>query len=99
SSPAATPRADRFHDREPTFTPCEQPFVGRCRTWLKRDGFRPYPAGMPTATKRVMNRALYLFVLPFAVTLAGCPKERELTSAEAQEALQEASASSQAENL
>ena len=46
-----------------------------------------------------MNRALYLLALPLAVTLTGCPKERELTAGEAQEALQQASASSQAENL
>jgi len=46
-----------------------------------------------------MNRALYLVALPLTFVLAGCPKERELTAAEAQEALQEASASSQAENL
>ena len=46
-----------------------------------------------------MNRALYLVALPLTFVLAGCPKERELTSAEAQEALQQASASSQAENL
>ena len=54
---------------------------------------------MPTALKRVMNRALYLVALPLTFVLAGCPKEGELTSAEAQEALQQASASSQAENL
>jgi len=46
-----------------------------------------------------MNRALYLLALPLAVTLTGCPKERELTAGEAQEAVQQASASSQAENL
>jgi hypothetical protein len=54
---------------------------------------------MRTATKRIMNRARYLLAVPLAVTLTGCPKERELTAAEAQEALQQASASSQAENL
>jgi hypothetical protein len=54
---------------------------------------------MPTAKKRNMNRASYLLALPFALTLTGCPKERELTAAEAQESLQQASASSQAENL
>ena len=46
-----------------------------------------------------MKRALYLLALPFALTLTGCPKERELTAAEAQEALQQATASSQAEGL
>jgi hypothetical protein len=46
-----------------------------------------------------MNRALYLLALPLAVTLSGCPRERELTAEEAQEALQQASAASQAENL
>src|SRR3954465_16081404 len=54
---------------------------------------------MPSATKRVMNRALYLVALPLTFAITGCPKEGELTSAEAQEALQEAAASSQAENL
>src|SRR3954467_2330415 len=54
---------------------------------------------MPSATKRVMNRALYLVALPLTFVLTGCPKEGELTSAEAQESLQQASASSQAENL
>jgi hypothetical protein len=49
--------------------------------------------------KQTMNRALCLLALPLAVTLTGCPKERELTAAEAQEALQQASAASQAENL
>lgn len=47
-----------------------------------------------------MKRAfayLGLLVIPFA--LGGCPKEGELTAAEAQESLQQASASSQAENL
>ncbi|MEI9952353.1 MAG: hypothetical protein WDO74_26055 [Pseudomonadota bacterium] len=46
-----------------------------------------------------MNRALCLLALPLAVSLTGCPKERELTAAEAEESLQQASASSQAENL
>jgi len=47
-----------------------------------------------------MNRTLCLLAaLPLTLTLTGCPKEGELTSAEAQEALQQASASSQAENL
>jgi len=47
-----------------------------------------------------MNRALCLLVaLPLTLTLSGCPKQGELTSAEAQESLQQASASSQAENL
>ncbi|HYQ00703.1 MAG TPA: hypothetical protein VER96_18620 [Polyangiaceae bacterium] len=47
-----------------------------------------------------MNRALCLLAaLPLTLTLTGCPKEGELTSAEAQESLQQASASSQAENL
>jgi len=46
-----------------------------------------------------MNRALYLIALPLTFALSGCPKERELTAAEAQDALQEAAASSQAENL
>jgi len=46
-----------------------------------------------------MNRPLYLLALPLAITLTGCPKERELTSAEAQESLQQAAASSQAESL
>jgi len=47
-----------------------------------------------------MNRALCLLAaLPLTFTLTGCPKEAELTSAEAQESLQQASASSQAENL
>jgi len=46
-----------------------------------------------------MNRALSLVALPLAFVLAGCPKEGELTAAEAQESLQQASASSQAENL
>src|SRR4051812_402821 len=54
---------------------------------------------MPTATKRTMNRVVYLAALPLAFVLTGCPKEGELTSAEAQESLQQASASSQAENL
>ena len=54
---------------------------------------------MPTALKPTMNRSLYLLALPFVLSLTGCPKERELTSAEAQEALEQASASSQAENL
>ena len=54
---------------------------------------------MPTATKPTMKRSLYLLALPLAVTLTGCPKERELTAAEAQESLEQASASSQAENL
>ena len=47
-----------------------------------------------------MNRtfaSLTLLAVPFA--LAGCPKEGELTAAEAQESVQQASASSQAENL
>lgn len=44
-----------------------------------------------------MNRAFYLVVLPFA--LAACPKESALTVEQARESLQEASASSQAENL
>jgi hypothetical protein len=47
-----------------------------------------------------MNRALCLLAaLPLTLTLTGCPKEGELTSAEAQESLQQAAASSQAENL
>jgi hypothetical protein len=47
-----------------------------------------------------MNRAFCLLAaLPLTLTLTGCPKEGELTSAEAQESLQQASASSQAENL
>lgn len=47
-----------------------------------------------------MNRALCLLAaLPLTLTLTGCPKEKELTSAEAQESLQQASAASQAENL
>jgi len=49
--------------------------------------------------KPSMNRALYLVALPITLVLTGCPKERELTAAEAQESLQQASASSQAENL
>ena len=44
-----------------------------------------------------MNRAIYLLVLPFA--LSACPKQGELTAAEAQESVQQASASTQAENL
>ena len=44
-----------------------------------------------------MKRALALLVLP--VALSACPKESELTAAEASESLQQASASSQAENL
>src|SRR6187431_1708633 len=54
---------------------------------------------MPTALKPTMNRSLYLLALPFVLSLTGCPKERELTAAEAQESLEQASASSQAENL
>ena len=46
-----------------------------------------------------MNRALCYAALPFALVLTGCPKEKELTAAEAQESLQQASASSQAESL
>lgn len=46
-----------------------------------------------------MNRALCLVALPLTFVLTGCPKEGELTSAEAQESLQQASASTQAENL
>jgi len=46
-----------------------------------------------------MNRTLCLLAVPLVVTLTGCPKERELTAAEAQESLQQASASCQAENL
>ena len=50
--------------------------------------------------KPSMNRALCLLAaLPLTFTLTGCPKEGELTSAEAQESLQQAAASSQAENL
>ena len=44
-----------------------------------------------------MNRAIYLLVLPFA--LSACPKDGDLTAAEAQESVQQASASSQAESL
>lgn len=44
-----------------------------------------------------MNRAIYLLVLPFA--LSACPKQGELSAAEAQESVQQASASTQAENL
>lgn len=44
-----------------------------------------------------MKRAFSLLVLPIA--LSGCPKEGQLTAAEAQESLQEAAASSQAEGL
>jgi hypothetical protein len=44
-----------------------------------------------------MKRAFALFALPFA--LSACPKEGALTASEAQESLQRASASSQAENL
>jgi len=54
---------------------------------------------MPTATKQTMNRALYLVALPLTFVLTGCPKQGELTAAEAQESLQQASAASQAENL
>lgn len=54
---------------------------------------------MPTATKQTMNRALYLVALPLTFVLTGCPKQGELTAAEAQESLQQASASCQAENL
>ncbi|HEY0463401.1 MAG TPA: hypothetical protein VGC79_04290 [Polyangiaceae bacterium] len=46
-----------------------------------------------------MNRALYLVALPLTFVLTGCPKEGDLTAAEAQESLQQAAASSQAENL
>jgi len=46
-----------------------------------------------------MNRALYLVALPLGFVLTGCPKQGELTAAEAQESLQQASAASQAENL
>lgn len=47
-----------------------------------------------------MNRALGLLAaLPLTLTLTGCPKEGELTAAEAQESLQQAAASSQAETL
>ena len=44
-----------------------------------------------------MKRAVGLFVLPLA--LSACPKQGELTAAEAQESVQQASASTQAENL
>ena len=44
-----------------------------------------------------MNRAIYLLVLPFA--LSACPKDGDLTAAEAQESVQQASASTQAESL
>lgn len=54
---------------------------------------------MPTAMKRTMNRALSVLALPLVFVLTGCPKESELTAAEAQESLQQASAASQAENL
>src|ERR1700749_880591 len=46
--------------------------------------------------KRVAS-CLGLLVIPFA--LSACPKDGELTAAEAQESLEEASASSQAEGL
>jgi len=50
--------------------------------------------------KTTMNRALCLLAVPLTFVLTGCPKEEgELTSAEAQESLQQAAASSQAENL
>jgi hypothetical protein len=54
---------------------------------------------MPAALKRSMNRGSYLVALLIAFVLTGCPKEGALTAAEAQESLQQASASSQAENL
>jgi len=54
---------------------------------------------MPTALKRTMNRVLPVLALPLVFLLTGCPKESELTAAEAQESLQQAAASSQAENL
>jgi len=54
---------------------------------------------MPTASTWTMNRALFLIALPLGFVLTGCPKEGELTAAEAQESLQQAAASSQAENL
>ena len=38
----STGRGETPDDRELGFTPCEQPFVGRCRTWPKIRGFRPY---------------------------------------------------------
>jgi hypothetical protein len=44
-----------------------------------------------------MNRWIGLLVLPFA--LSACPKEEALSAAEAQESVQQASASSQAESL
>jgi hypothetical protein len=44
-----------------------------------------------------MKRALCLLAIPFA--LSACPKESELTASEAQESLEQASASSQAEGL
>jgi hypothetical protein len=44
-----------------------------------------------------MKRSLALLVLPLA--LSACPKETELTASEAAESLQQASASSQADNL
>ncbi|HET7540032.1 MAG TPA: hypothetical protein VFK05_09170 [Polyangiaceae bacterium] len=46
-----------------------------------------------------LNRALCLLALPLTFAVTGCPKESELTTAEAQESLQQAAASSQAENL
>ena len=53
--------------------------------------------GTVGANSVLMNRAVYLLALPFA--LSACPKQDALTAAEAQESLQQASASSQAENL
>lgn len=44
-----------------------------------------------------MKRAFALLAVPFA--LSACPKDQELTAAQAQESLQQASDSSQAENL
>ena len=46
-----------------------------------------------------MNRVLCWIAVPLTFVLTGCPKEGELTAAEAQESLQQAAAASQAENL
>jgi len=54
---------------------------------------------MPTAVKPLMNRVLCWIAVPLTFVLTGCPKEGELTAAEAQESLQQAAAASQAENL
>jgi hypothetical protein len=53
--------------------------------------------GTPAAKLGLMKRAFGLLVLP--LVLSACPKKGELTAAEAQESVQQASASSQAEGL